>query len=207
MADEMVIFGGTFDPVHNGHLLTALALVRVGGFAKVTFMPTARPPHKSAAFATPQQRLEMLKLAVADQPAFEVSDIELLREGPSYTIDTITELRRRIGDERQICLVVGQDMLADLPRWRRAEEVIRSARIITVCRPPWHDRLDTILAGIAERFGSQQAERIRQDIVNTELIDISSTMVRQRVKAGQPIGDIVPAAVERYIRDNGLYLK
>ncbi len=206
MADELVMFGGTFDPVHNGHILTALTLVQARGFNRVTFMPTARPPHKSSAFASAGQRLAMLELAIEGRPELDVSDVELLRDGPSYTIDTITELRRRIGEGREICLVVGEDMLADLPRWKRADDVIRATRIITVCRPPWHDRLDKILAVIAERFGEQQAECVRQDIVDTELIDISSTMVRHRIKAGGPIGDLVPAAVERYIRRHGLYL-
>lgn len=206
MADELVIFGGTFDPVHNGHLKTAMALVRVRGFARVTFVPTARPPHKASAFASAEQRLAMLELAAGDQPSLDVSDVELHRSGPSYTIDTIIELRRRIGDEREICVVIGEDMLEDLPKWKLAEDVIATARIITVCRPPWHGRLDAILAEITARFGELQAGRIRQDVVETELIDISSTMVRRRVKAGRPIGELVPAAVEQFIRNNGLYL-
>ena len=205
MQRELVLFGGTFDPVHNGHLIVARALAERRGFGRVVFVPTAQPPHKTPAEASATDRLAMLRLAISGEAVFDVSDIELTRTGPSYTLDTLRALRRRHGVDTKLHWVIGADMLEDLPRWHRADEVLAEAKIVIAVRPAWDQRLDEIFSRLAKEFAPAQVEPLRESVVSTPLIDISSTEIRRRVRQGRSIRYLLPEPVADYIAEHGLY--
>lgn len=205
MPRQIVLFGGTFDPVHHGHLIAAQNLAEKRAIDRIVLVPAADPPHKAHAHAGGRDRLEMLRLATAGDAAFELSDIELTRTGPSYTLDTIVELRRRGGDDLAVHWVLGADMLADLPNWHRAAELVTMAEFIVLPRPPWHLEIEAILQSLAARLGRDAADRLRRGVVELPLIDISSSDIRRRVRQGRSIRYLVPEPVRRYIRAHGLY--
>ncbi len=206
MTERIVLFGGTFDPVHNGHLIAARAVAEERGYRRVTLVPSGRGPHKGPAAAPDTDRLEMLNLAVKGDDLFEVSQTELQRAAPSYTFDTLLEIREACGDDRPIDLVVGADMLADLPDWYRADDVVKMARFVIAARPPWHEKMGAISALLVERFGKHLAGDLIVGICATPLIDISSSAIRERLSAGLSIRYMAPDAVEEYIRSRSLYL-
>jgi len=205
MQQELMLFGGTFDPVHNGHLIVARALAERRGFGRVVFVPAAQPPHKTPAEASATDRLAMLGLAISGETVFDVSDIELTRTGPSYTLDTLRALRRRHGADTKLRWVIGADMLEDLPRWHRAGEVLAESDIIIAVRPPWDQRLDEVFSRLGKEFTPVQIERLRESVVSTPLIDISSTEIRRRVRQGRSIRYLLPEPVADYIAEHGLY--
>lgn len=189
-------FGGSFNPLHVGHLLVAQAVAEAGGFDRVVLVPSAQPPHKRAAadMAEPVDRLKMCQLVAEADPLFEVSAIELGRQAPSYTIDTVRSLK--MGGEGEVNWLIGADALHDLPKWMRAGELIRETRFWVARRPgftiDW-DRLPDMLEPLKER------------VVEAPLLDISATHMRQRVAAGRTIRYYVPAEVEQFIAQRGLY--
>jgi nicotinate-nucleotide adenylyltransferase len=198
MAEQIVIFGGTFDPIHHGHLIVARAVAEHFGFEKITFMPAMVPPHKDDArhkSVPADDRLEMVRLAVTDSEMFDVSDIELQRDGPSYTFDTLMALRRQYGPEADLYWIIGADMLGDLPTWYRAGEVIEIARIITAARPPYNQRIPAMLDGLREHFSAEQVSRLSESVVSTPLIDISSTQIRRRLGQAKTAKYLTPDAV------------
>ena len=205
MPNDVVLLGGTFDPVHNGHLIVARAVAEWGRFDRVTLVPTASPPHKTPARAPGPDRLEMLRLATEGEGIFEICDLELRRMGPSYTIDTLTEIRRTRGADATLHWVIGADMLEYLHTWSRATEVVAMARILTMTRPPWHLRVPEIFTALTQRFGPEQIRRLRQDVVSTPLIDISSTEIRRRIGGGLSVRYLIPDPVRAYIQARGLY--
>ncbi len=206
MARQMVLFGGTFDPVHFGHLIAARSVAEQCDFERVTLVPAARAPHKQGMSASVADRLAMLRLAIEGEGLFDVSEAELLRQGPSYTFDTLTALRSHHGPAVQLHWLIGADMLADLPNWQRAAEVIELARIVVACRRPWHDRLAGILSDLSAQFGPEAADRLAGGLVQTPLIDISSSEIRRRVTEGRSVRFLVPEAVGAYISSRGLYM-
>jgi nicotinate-nucleotide adenylyltransferase len=149
----------------------------------------------------------MLRSAIAGNPLFDVCDLEVRRAGPTYTIDTLEELRRLHGRDAELCWIIGADMLEDLHLWRRAAEVVDAARILVALRPPWDRRLAAILEGIGKHFSPAQVKRLAEGVVQTPLIDISSSDIRRRVADGQPIDYLVPEAVLGIIRRTGVYGK
>jgi len=205
VADRIVLFGGTFDPVHHGHLIVARAVAERCGYRRITLVPSARPPHKQVASASAADRLAMLRLATEGEALFEIRDIELRREGASYTFDTLQAFRRQAGKDVELHLVVGADMLADLPNWHRSTEVVDLARFVVAARLPWHRRMDEVLAALRGRFSPSAVDRLSAAVVETPLIDISSTEIRRRVAAGLPIRYLVPDLVRKYIERRGLY--
>ena len=205
MAEPLVIYGGTFDPVHIGHMITARAVAEARGYEKILLLPAASPPHKPSAQAGPDDRLEMLRLTVADDPMFEVCDAELRRAGRSYTFDTLAQLREDRGADVDIHWIIGADMLDDLPNWHRAAEVVDQAQIVVAMRPPWHERIDHALANLADQLGTERARKIAEAIVSTPLIDISSTEIRRRAAAGLSLRYLVCPPVEKFIGEKRLY--
>lgn len=189
-------FGGSFNPIHNAHLICARAVAERGGFDRIILVPSAQPPHKpgSTDLAAPEHRLAMCRLATAGDPLFDVDDLELRRSGPSYTIDTVLELKRR--GEKQVNWLIGADMLAILPQWHRPEDLIREANLILMARPGW--RFD--FASLPSAF-----RHLEKNIIEAPLIDISATEIRRRIREGRSIRYLVPEAVERYIRERDLY--
>jgi len=175
------------------------------GFERISLLPAAKPPHKPAAHAAAEHRLAMLRLAVAGEQVFHISELELHRTGPSYTFDTLAALQRGRGRDQSLHWVIGADMLEDLPNWHRVSEVLEIARIVVAARPPWHEQLDEVFAKLSRVFSDRQTELLRQSVVPTPLIDISSSDIRRRVAARRSIRHLVPDAVRTYILRHRLY--
>jgi nicotinate-nucleotide adenylyltransferase len=205
MGQPVVIFGGTFNPVHIGHLIVARGVAEQLGAGRITLMPAHSPPHKVDGTLEAPHRLAMLRLAVEGDGLFEVSTRELDRSGRSYTFDTLTELRAEHGPGADLVWVIGLDMLLDLPNWHRATDVVDLARIVSAARPPMPADLPARLKALHGRFSDAQVQRLAQDVLLTPLIDISSTDIRRRVQQGRPIRYLTPPAVEEYILAEELY--
>ncbi len=206
MNSGVVLFGGSFNPVHHGHLLVARFVAECLGPRRVILIPAAQPPHKrgpgAPVLAPAEDRLEMLRLAIAGDPDFEVSDIELRRDGPSYTILTVDAFRRVLGDDVPLCWLIGADTLEDLHTWYRVRDLCEWARIVTAARPGFEN---PNLSALAEILPPDHLDRIRGDILSTPRIDISSSRIRSRVGAGQSIRYLVPETVRAFIEERGLY--
>jgi nicotinate-nucleotide adenylyltransferase len=192
------ILGGTFNPPHLGHLVCAQEAYIHLRLDRVMLIPTSIPPHKPMEDEPgAEHRLELCRVAVQGDERFEVSDLEVKREGPSYTVDTLEELTSRTPDS-DLYLILGGDIAAGLRDWREPERVLSLATLAVV------DRAGTSRAAVEHALdgfnGSQRAE-----FFSMPTIDISSTAIRTRVGAGQPIKYIVPDAVADYIREHGLY--
>lgn len=186
------IFGGTFDPVHNAHLEIARAARSSAGLDKVYFVVAARPPHKrTATHASADDRMAMVRAAVEDDERFEASDVELVREGYSYTIDTLDEFHRR-HPGAELFLIIGYDSLIDLPRWRDPGQIVESCRLLVV------PRLRIDIAPAPELEG-------RYEMIPFKATDLSSTEIRERIARGESIRGLAPPAVERMIREKGIY--
>lgn len=194
------VFGGTFDPVHCGHLVAAEEVRYRLRLDKVLFVPAGMPPHKLDHDITPtRHRLAMLELAIASNPGFALSRVDIDRHGPCYTVDTLALLHEEYGPGTELFFLMGMDSLADLLTWKEPERLIRLAWIVVVGRPGFQadvDELDKVLPGAAERIC----------IVDTPLMEVSSSDIRQRVREGAPIRYQVPEAVEAYIRAHRLYV-
>jgi len=194
------ILGGTFDPVHYGHLVAAQYAAYGFNLDRVIFMPAAHPPHKNAAdVLEAKHRLAMLQLAIADNPVFEMSTLEIDRSGVSYTIDTIESMRRAYTDA-DLFFIMGMDSLYILDTWKDVQRLVTLCRFIVVTRPNYHlDRNDPALQGVPEEFWPQA------DFLEIPAVDISSSDLRSRVQQGKPIRYLLPPAVEKYIYDHSLY--
>ena len=196
------LFGGSFDPVHLGHLLLAESAREQCRLDRVLFLPAAVPPHKQGQQRTPAPpRIEMLELATGGHEAFEVSRFEADRGGVSYTIDSLRHFREAC-PEAELFFVMGADMLHDLPNWREAAEVCRLAIPVAVRRPGAPELDFNILAGLA---APERIELFRQHQVEMPVIGISAREIRSRVAAGRSIRFWTPRAVEKYIETHGLY--
>lgn len=194
------IMGGTFDPIHIGHLVTAEAVRNEYGLDKVIFIPAAVPPHKQEQQVTPAlHRYIMTVLATYSNPYFEVSPIEMNRPGPSYTIDTIYELVEKYGQDTDFYFITGADAIAEIPTWDRIEELLGLCQFIAATRQGFLPNVDNI----KDYFGELGEKRIHR--LNTPELEISSTDIRSRIKNGVSIKYIVPLAVEQYIYKEGLY--
>lgn len=196
------LFGGSFDPVHFGHLLLAESCREQCRLDEVWLLPAAVAPHKQSAAAAPaEHRLAMLELATAGQTALKVCRYELDRGGVNYTVDTLTHFRAEDPD-RELFFLLGADMLNDLPNWRRAAEICALATPVVV-RRPGSGALD--LDGLRAIAAPAQIESICRHQVEMPEIGLSSTDLRQRVAAGRSIRFQTPRAVEMYIQTHGLY--
>ncbi len=192
------IFGGTFDPVHLGHLIVAEELRFRLGLERVLFLPAGRPPHKTNQEISPDRdRVLMLELAIAGNPNFAVSYLDVERPGLSYTADSLALLQEQYPD-CTLYFLMGQDSLRDLPNWHDPNRIARQAILGVALRPGVVVDIDDIIRRVPDA-----ANRIR--LVDVPLIQIASRAIRQRVRAGQPITYQVPAEVEAYILRRGLY--
>ncbi len=196
MKSKIGLLGGTFDPIHVAHILMGEQAADELGLGKVIYMPAGAPPHKSDdVVASAAHRLAMVKLALDDCPRLEVSELELAREAPSYTIDTVRTLLAELGSETVLHLIIGSDSLLELHTWKDYEDLLRLVRLAVYPRPgavaaergPFEEaKVDVLSAGAAE-------------------FNVSSTAIRERVRSGRSIKYLVPPVVENYIRENGLY--
>jgi len=197
------ILGGSFDPIHNGHLHVAREARRRLGLDRVLFVPARVPPHKQGAeVSAPEHRLAMVRLAVAGEPGFEVSDVELRREGPSYTIDTVEAELSRLGAGAEIFFLVGADQALELDTWKRIRELAELCTLVPVTRPGF--RLEE-LDRLSRTLPAELVARIKSAALDIPPSPISSTEVRRRVRAGRSIERLVPPAVADYIVAKGLY--
>jgi nicotinate-nucleotide adenylyltransferase len=197
--ERVGVYGGTFDPVHIGHLAIAEEARWALGLSRVYVVPAAQQPLKANSHdASPAQRLAMVRLACADNPGLAPSDIELHRPPPSYTVDTLAEFRERLGPAVELHFILGADAAAELPRWRSAAAILGLARLAIVGRPGYTidiAALDAALPGLAARATPIDGPRL----------DISSTELRRRLAAGQPARYQIPDPVLRYIEEHGFY--
>ena len=184
------IFGGTFDPPHFGHLIAAQDAYAELALDKIVFIPARIPPHKQLENVTAAAvRLEMIQAATAGDERFEVSDVELRRTGPSFTVDTLRELRQtRSGDA--FFLLLGVDQVQEFQTWREPQRILENAELVMLAR-----------GGIEDVPEGD----ILHKTVQVTRVDVSSTLIRERVRAGRPIRYLVPAAVEKIIADERLY--
>jgi nicotinate-nucleotide adenylyltransferase len=198
---KLGVLGGTFDPIHSGHLAIAEEAKRQIKLDSVVFMPAGHPYFKEARNITAAElRIDMLKQALADKPYFGISLIEVERPGPSYAVDSLTQMKSRLASEDELFFILGWDSLMNLYSWHAADRLIKLCRIAAAPRPgycrPDLDLLEKQLPGISQRV----------EILEAPMMDISSTTIRERVSQGLPIDKMVPPAVERYIREKKLYL-
>lgn len=192
------LMGGSFNPIHLGHLNMGRAALESGVVEKVLFLPSGNPPHKRAGLEDKQHRLAMARLAVDGEESMEICTEEIDREGVIYTVDTLTILHEKMPDCRFYYLI-GADTLCVLHTWRRAEDVIRLCAFLVVMRPG-EDEAQVMAA--AQRWREMGAEI---SFLPACMMDISSTRVRERMASGLSLDDLVPAQVEAYIRENDLY--
>jgi len=197
------LFGGSFNPVHFGHLISARSVAEQLGLSQVVLIPAASPPHKQpAGLISAEHRLEMTRLAVRGDPLFTVSDVELRRAGPSYTFDTVTSLQQALGEAVKLSWIIGADSLAELPTWYRIHDLIARVDIVTVMRPgPWAEPAAILQAN----FGAAETARLLGSRLSTPNIEISATDIRERVARGASIRYLTPAPVIAYIDEHGLY--
>ncbi len=195
------ILGGTFDPPHFGHLAIAQEAQENLGLDRVYFVPAPEPPHKFGEPVTPfAERLEMLRLALAGQPSFTISLVEANRPGPSYTTDTLSELRRDFPSGTELFFIMGMDSLEELPTWHEPQELVRLARLAVLRRPGYKVDLDAL----ENQVPGVKASTV---LIPAPELGISSTDIKARVRAGRPIDALVPPAVAEYIREHHLYEK
>ncbi len=193
------IMGGTFDPIHLGHLVIAEAVRDRFQLERVLFVPAASPPHKeNAGLTAASHRYLMTVLAVQSHPSFFASDIEMNRSGPSYTIDTVREMVRIYGAAADLYFITGADAIIELPTWREPERLLELCQFVAATRPGCNG-LEEVIA----RYGDIGAGRIHR--LETPELAISATDIRERVKQGKSVRYIVPDAVEHYIQKEGLY--
>ncbi len=192
------VLGGTFDPIHTAHLVMAEEVRVRLKLDEILFVPAGEPWLKTDQFISPAaHRVQMVRLAIKGRPHFKLSTVEVERAGPSYTVDTIAELRQQLGDE--IFFILGWDSLSSLPQWREPSRLIKMCCLVAVPRPgypaPNLPALESLIPGISERLV----------MMDKPEIDISSSEIRERVARGLPIRHLVPEAVERYIKQHKLY--
>ena len=197
------VLGGTFDPIHIGHLVAAEEVRAQLGLDRVVFVPAGLPPHKlTDDVSSVDHRLAMVKLAIVSNPYFTVSRVDIDRFGPCYTVDTIELLRDEWGQaagDVELYFILGSDSLADIVTWHKPERLIRLCRLAVMERPGYRvdmDELERLLPGITSRV----------HFINSPQLDISSTDIQKRVRQGLPIKYQVPEAVEDYIYEYDLYL-
>ena len=201
--DKTGIFGGTFNPIHNGHLIIAESVREQFGLDRVLFIPSGQPPHKrdSEVIGT-EHRFEMVRLAVESNPFFEASRTEIDRSGFTYTVNTLKELRAQCGSETGLYFIIGADVVPELVTWKDFRQVFQLCEFIAVLRP-----------GFDKEAFEGEINRISEDYkaaihtVDARLVDISSTDIRGRCFTGKSIKYLVPDVVSEYIYKEGLYNK
>jgi nicotinate-nucleotide adenylyltransferase len=194
------VFGGTFDPVHLGHIMIAEEAGASLDLSEIIFVPAGQPPLKPAhPITSAEHRLQMLRLAIADRPHFRVSAVEIERPGPSYTVDTITELRGESGSEDELFFILGWDSLAQLAEWREPSRLVRMCCLVAVPRPGWQrpdlKALEARIPGISKRVVFLEEPHI----------DISASAIRELAARDLSLSRLVPDPVAEYIREHKLY--
>ena len=204
------VFGGTFDPIHYGHLRTAFEMLQALRFDEVRFMPCGTPPHRESPFANAELRLQMVRVATAGQNGFVVDDRELLREGPSYSVDTLSALRGEF-PERPIALIIGMDAFLGLPKWHHWQNILELSHIVVAHRPGWRAPDIGPLGSLLADRGTHRIDNLHEKraghifIHDVTQLEISSTEIRELVSVGRDPRFLMPDAVRDIIRSSGCY--
>jgi nicotinate-nucleotide adenylyltransferase len=207
------LLGGTFNPIHFGHLRMAQELVDALNLAEIRFIPSANPPHKAMPTVSAQQRAEMVQLAIADNPVFRLDTRELDRQGASYTIDTLISLREELGKNASLCLIMGSDAFTKLDTWQRWDELLDHCHIILVQRPSKQvqSKLSEQLTAFLESHYTENADDLAgkpAGYVHMQHItaqEIAATSIREKLMAGENVKYLVPDQVLAYIQQQQLY--
>lgn len=214
MHSLQALYGGTFDPVHYGHLKPVEILANLIGLQRVIIMPNNVPPHRPQPEASSEQRKEMLTLAIADKPLFSLDERELRRDTPSWTSQTLQEWRAEQGPDTPLAFIIGQDSLLNFPTWHQYETILENSHLL-VCRRPgypltmreeqYQQWLEAHLTDNIEDLHNQPAGKIY--LAETPWFDISATLIREHLQQGLACDDLLPSAVLDYIHAHGLYQK
>lgn len=205
------VFGGTFDPIHYGHLRTAFEMLQALEFAEVRFIPCGDPPHRGGTFADARLRFRLVDVAVRGQAGFVSDDRELRRDGPSYSIDTLSDLRREF-PQRSLGLILGMDAFLGLPKWHRWTEILDLAHIVVAHRPGWRAPDMGALGELIAAHGTHRVEDLHQathgriHIHAVTQLEIASTEIRELVAAGRDPRFLMPDAVRDVIEETGIYM-
>ena len=195
------VLGGTFDPIHNGHLIVAKEVRNRLDMAVIMFVPAGQPWLKTVTPVSPvEHRVNMVRLAIGGKPHLKISTIEVDRPGNTYTVDTMAELQAQLGTNHTFFFVLGWDNLPELPQWKEPSRLIGMCYLVAVPRPgysrPDLEALEARIPGLSQRV----------IVIDRPEVDISATEIRHRVAQGLPISHLVPEPVERYIKEHKLYL-
>ena len=211
MKHGIALFGGTFDPIHIGHLQSALEVQQHLNLLSVRLLPSFIPPHRESPGCDASQRLSMVRIAVEKSTAFEVDDREIRRQGPSYSVDTLKSIRDEVGPEPALIMVLGMDSFLTVPSWHRWRDLFDYAHILVLDRPGWSW---TITSELAEMMAGREADEpiclldsaagmIAR--MQTTQLDISATDIRKRLKQRKPVGYLLPDRVREFIQKQGTY--
>ncbi len=204
------VFGGTFDPIHYGHLRSAFEMLQALDFAEVRFVPCGDPPHRGVTYASAAQRMRLVELAIAGQEGFVADDRELRRDGPSYTVDTLRALRDELA-HRSLGLIVGMDAFLGLADWYRWEEILDLAHIVVAHRPGWKAPDIGVLGELVAEHGTHRVDDLHNSthgyihIHAVTQLEIASTEIRDLVAAGRDPRFLMPDTVRDEIVSTGLY--
>ena len=206
----MGILGGTFDPIHYGHLRTALEILHALRFDQVRFIPCGDPPHRDKTHAAAELRKEMVEVAIAGQLKFVVDDRELLRDGPSYSVDTLAELRHEY-PQRPLALIVGMDAFLGLPKWYRWREIMQLAHVVVARRPGWRAPGSGTLGELLAECGTDRVDDLHRArsghiyVNDVTQLEISSTGIRELIAAGGDPTFLMPDAARSVIMRSNCY--
>lgn len=206
------VFGGTFDPIHYGHLRTAFEMLQALHFDEVRFIPCGDPPHRGTTFADAALRFRMVDVAIAGQDRFVSDDRELRRDGPSYSIDTLIDLRREY-PTRSLGLILGMDAFLGLPKWHRWDEILDVAHIVVAHRPGWKAPDMGPLGTLITECGTHRVDDLHEPthgrihIHAVTQLEIASTEIRELVAAGRDPRFLMPDAVRDVIEETGVYMR
>ncbi|EFB74236.1 nicotinate-nucleotide adenylyltransferase [Providencia rustigianii] len=206
------LFGGTFDPIHYGHLRPVEALAKQVGLQRVILLPNHVPPHRPQPQASPMQRLEMVQLAVQNNPLFTIDTRELQKSTPSYTLETLSELREELGSTQPLAFIIGQDSLLSINTWYGWEQLLDKCHLLVCARPGYSTHFAD--PQMQQWLNQHQTDNPRQlslqakgliFIADTPLVNISATEIRQKLSSGDSCNDLIPNAVLEYIQAHHLY--
>lgn len=204
------ILGGTFDPIHFGHLRTALELKQALDLTEVRLIPCYQPVHRKSPIATPDQRLEMVRVAIEHEPALAVDDCEILRKGPSYMIDTLEFLHQKL-PETPLCLIMGIDALLNFPSWNRWQDILTQAHLVIAHRPHYHLPKTGIVAELLKERLKQSPIALHESLAGNIVLhpvtplEISATEIRKLIAMGRNPRYLLPDSVYKYTQQHGVY--
>lgn len=203
MPQRIGLYGGSFNPIHLGHLIVARAVAEIARLDRIIFLPSHSPPHKAQhQLLDAAHRSAMVRLAIAEEPLFGFSDFDLTRSGPTYTVDTVLHFREALPADSNLFWLIGGDSLRELTTWKRLPELIKACTLLTAVRAGY-SQLDW--SAFRSLIGDEGIKRLQDGMLMTPVIEISSTDIRRRIKEGKSIRYLVPEPVRNYIERESIY--